>query len=125
MTDVFFLHVEPSAINLDIRLFLEHGLSELAKRRSLERGVWPADQDLDLLCERAGGLFVYAVATFKFLDHACSLELEAPRKGFRISFLHSIWCDPKEGKRLRVSWRDQKHGAFVCTTGASAAVQTR
>ena len=71
LTEVFVLHgVEPSAINADIRLFLDHGLSELAKRRGIERGVWPTDQDLNLLCERAGGLFVYAVATLKFLDHA-------------------------------------------------------
>ena len=71
LTDIFVLHgVEPSVINMDIRLFLEHGLSELAKRRGIERDIWPTDQDLDLLCERAGGLFVYAVATLKFLDHA-------------------------------------------------------
>ena len=71
LTDVFVLYaVEPSAINADIRLLLEYGLSELAKRRGIEGGVLPTDQDLDLLCERAGGLFVYAVATLKFLDHA-------------------------------------------------------
>ena len=71
LTDIFVLHgVEPSVINMDIRLFLEQGLSELAKRRGIERDIWPTDQDLDLLCERAGGLFVYAVATLKFLDHA-------------------------------------------------------
>jgi hypothetical protein len=71
LTDVFVLHeVEPSVINTDIRLFLEHGLSDLAKRRGIERGVWPTDSHLDLLCERAAGLFVYAVATLKFLDHA-------------------------------------------------------
>jgi hypothetical protein len=71
LTDVFVLHeVEPSLINTDIRLFLEHGLSELAKRRGIERDGWPTDQNLDLLCERAAGLFVYAVATLKFLDHA-------------------------------------------------------
>ena len=70
LTDVFVLHgVEPSVINTDIRLFLEHGLSELAKRRGIKKEVWPTDQDLDLLCERADGLFVYAVATLKFLDH--------------------------------------------------------
>jgi hypothetical protein len=71
LTDVFVLHeVEPSVINTDIRLFLEHGLSELAKRRGIERDGWPTDRHLDLLCERAAGLFVYAVATLKFLDHA-------------------------------------------------------
>ena len=71
LTDVFVLHeVEPSVVNTDIRLFLERGLSELAKRRGIEQDVWPTEEHLDLLCERAGGLFVYAVATLKFLDHA-------------------------------------------------------
>jgi hypothetical protein len=73
LTDVFVLHeVEPSVINTDIRLFLEHGLSELAKRRGIEQDVWPTDAQLDLLCKRAAGLFVYAVATLKFLDHVFS-----------------------------------------------------
>ena len=70
LTDVFVLHeVEPSVINTDIRFFLERGLSELARKRRVERDGWPTDQHLDLLCERAAGLFVYAVATLKFLDH--------------------------------------------------------
>jgi len=71
LTDIFVLHeVEPSVINTDIRLFLEHGLSQLAKRSGIEQDVWPTEEHLDLLCERAAGLFVYAVATLKFLDHA-------------------------------------------------------
>ena len=72
LTDVFVLHeVNPSVINTDIRLFLEHGLSELAKRRDIE-DAWPTDAQLDVLCNRAAGLFVYAAATLKFLDHAFS-----------------------------------------------------
>ena len=71
LTDIFVLHgVETSVINTDIRLFLEHGLCELAKRKGIQRDGWPTDAHLDLLCERAAGLFVYAVATLKFLDHA-------------------------------------------------------
>ena len=71
LTDVFVLHeVEPSVVSADIRLFLEHGLSKLAKGRGIERGGWPTDQQIDLLCKRAGGLFVYAAATLGFLDHA-------------------------------------------------------
>ena len=67
MTDVFVLHdVHPSLVNNDIRLFLEHELSELAQRRRLKG--WPSDEHIDLLCDRAAGLFVYAVATVKFLD---------------------------------------------------------
>jgi len=68
LTSVFVLHdVDPPLINSDIRLFLKHELSELAARRRL--GRWPNDKQIDLLCNRAAGLFVYAVATVKFLDN--------------------------------------------------------
>ena len=68
-TDVFILHnVEPSLINNDIRLFFKRSFLELARRRpGLDN--WPTTEQADLLCERAGGLFVYAAATLKFLDH--------------------------------------------------------
>ena len=66
-TDVFVLHDgHPSLINNDIRLFLTHELSELAQRRQVSE--WPSDEHVDILCERAAGLFAYAVATVKFLD---------------------------------------------------------
>ena len=67
-TNVFVLHqVEPSQVDSDIRLFFTHEFSELVRRR---RGFddWPAKEQLDLLCKRAAGLFVYAVATVKFID---------------------------------------------------------
>ena len=72
VTDVFVLHeVESNQVNNDIRLFFQHQLSELKVRR---RGLdgWPTEVQLDLLCERAGGLFVYAVATIKFIDKQSS-----------------------------------------------------
>ena len=65
-TDISVLHeVEPSRINSDIRLFFKHQFSELKGRR---RGLddWPTEEELDMLCQRAG-LFVYAVATVKFI----------------------------------------------------------
>ena len=66
-TDVFVLHdVHPSLIENDIRIVLKHDLSELAQWRELEG--WPSDEHIDLLCRRAAGLFVYAVATVKFLE---------------------------------------------------------
>ena len=67
-TDVFILHeVESNQVNDDIRLFLEHRLLALARRRC---GLddWPTKEQLDLLCKRAAGLFIYAVATVKFID---------------------------------------------------------
>ena len=68
-TDVFVLHeVESSQVDSDIRLFFRHSFLELAGR---QRGLhdWPTKEQVDLLCERAAGLFVYAVATVKFIDH--------------------------------------------------------
>ena len=66
-TDVFVLHnVQPSLVNSDIRLFLKYELFELAQRRKL--GKWPTDENINILCHRAAGFFVYAVATVKFLD---------------------------------------------------------
>ena len=66
-TDVFVLHeVKPSLVNNDIRLFFRHSLSELKQHR---RGLddWPTKEQVDLLCERAGGLFIHAMATVRFV----------------------------------------------------------
>jgi len=66
VTDVFVLHeVEPRQIDGDIRLFFEHSFS--TRWRGPEG--WPTKEQLDLLCDRAAGLFVYAVATVNFIDH--------------------------------------------------------
>ena len=75
-TDVFVLHeVEPGQVDNDIRLFFAHSFSELKRyRRGL--GDWPTGEQVDLLCERAGGLFVHAVATVRFIDH----KINSPKK---------------------------------------------
>ena len=68
-TDVFVLHeVEQDQVNNDIRLFFRHSFAEL-KRYRHGLGDWPTEEQVDLLCERAGGLFVHAVATVRFVDH--------------------------------------------------------
>jgi hypothetical protein len=66
-TDVFVLHgVEPRFVSNDIRLFLKHSFLEIAQCRGDLDG-WPTDEEIERLCERAAGLFVYAVATVKFV----------------------------------------------------------
>jgi hypothetical protein len=66
-TAIFILHdIEPHTINNDIRCFFKHKLSRLAHRRGIDG--WPTDEQLDSLCRRAAGFFVYAVATVNFLD---------------------------------------------------------
>jgi len=69
LTEVFVLHqVEPCTINNDIQCFFKHELSKLSQQCGGIEG-WPTDEQLDSLCHRAGGFFVYAVATLNFLDH--------------------------------------------------------
>ena len=92
-TDVFVLHeVKLSRVGNDIRLFFRHKFSELKGRR---RGLddWPTEEQLDLLCERAAGLFVYAVATAKFIDKQTS----NPRKRLDL-LLQSPEDSAHEGK---------------------------
>ena len=68
-TEVFSLHaIEPNQVDGDIQLFLKHKFSELAHRQGSPDN-WPTREQLGLLCKRAAGLFVYAVATVKFIDH--------------------------------------------------------
>ena len=91
-TDVFVLHdVDPPLINNDIRLFLKHELSELAQRRQVKG--WPSDKDIDILCDRAAGLFVYAVSTVKFLDAKNRL----PKQRLEV-ILNLPECTVPEGK---------------------------
>ena len=92
-TDVFVLHeVESSQVNSDIQLFFRHQFSELKGRQHGLDG-WPTERQLDLLCKRAGGLFVYAVATIKFVDKQNS----NPRKWLDI-LLQSPEDTTHEGK---------------------------
>jgi len=80
-TDILVLHeVEAGLVNNDIRRFLNHSFLEIANRRSGLDG-WPTEEQLNLLCERAGGLFIYAAATAKFINN----RNDNPRK--RLDFL--------------------------------------
>ncbi|KAF9786424.1 hypothetical protein BJ322DRAFT_786340 [Thelephora terrestris] len=67
-TDVFVLHeVKPSQVQSDIRLFYKHNCSGIKSRRRISDD-WPTEEQLNLLCERTAGLFVYAMATVRFID---------------------------------------------------------
>jgi len=93
VTDILILHeVEAGLVDNDIRRFLKHSFLEVANRRSGLDG-WPTEEQLELLCERAGGLFIYAVATIKFIDNL----RDNPRK--RLDFLlQSPESSAHEGK---------------------------
>ena len=64
-TDVLILHeVKRSLVDNDIRSFLRCGFLEIASRRG-GLADWPTKGQLDRLCERAEGLFIYAAAVVK------------------------------------------------------------
>ena len=66
-TNLFVLHeVELGQVMGDIQLFYKHNFSEISQRLGFKN--WPMDKHLELLCQRAGGLFVYAMATVKFIN---------------------------------------------------------
>ena len=68
VTDVFVLHeVRPNQVNNDIRLLFRHNLSEQEGSQPGFDG-WPTEEQLDVLCERAAGLFVHAMATVRFIN---------------------------------------------------------
>ena len=95
VTDIFVLHgVESGLVDDDIRLFLKRSLLEIADG-------WPTEEQLDLLCERAGGLFVHAMATVKFIDKQNS----SPRKRLDL-LLRSGEKGVHEGKtKLKTSFK--------------------
>ena len=74
-TDVLKLHdIKRSSVDSDIRLFFGTQLANIAKNRSDCNllGDWPGSSDLDILSEKAAGLFIYASTVVKFVaskDH--------------------------------------------------------
>ena len=67
-TDVFVLHeVEPDQVDHDVRLlFTDHLSGPGSSRRELDG--WPTEGQLNSLCARAAGLFVYVMATIRFIN---------------------------------------------------------
>ena len=69
-TDVFILHgVQPDHVSNDVRQLFVHNFSGPGSGRRGPDG-WPTEEQLSLLCERAGGLFVHAMATIRFVNQA-------------------------------------------------------
>ena len=69
ITEVFKLHdVKQSSVDIDIKLFLSTHLANTARLRALGE-EWPDPSDINILCQKAGGLFIYASTVVKFVSH--------------------------------------------------------
>jgi len=69
-TDVLRLHeVERSSVDSDIKLFLKTQLTDIVKNRSNCNLAedWPGPPDIDALCKKASGFFIYASTVIKFV----------------------------------------------------------
>ena len=70
VTEVLRLHdVKRSSVDSDIKLFFRTRLADIAKARSDCNFTqdWPSPSDINILCEKAAGFFIYASTVVKFI----------------------------------------------------------
>jgi len=70
ITEVLKLHdVKRSSVDSDIKLFFRIRLTDIAKSRSDCNFAqdWPKPSDINVLCRKAAGLFIYASTVVKFI----------------------------------------------------------
>ena len=70
ITEVFKLHdVKHPLVDIDIKLFFRTSLTHIAKNRSHcdVTEDWPLSSDVDILCGKTAGLFIYASTAIKFV----------------------------------------------------------
>ena len=98
ITEVLRLHdVERSSVDSDIKLLFETRLGEIAKSRSdcdLTQS-WPSSYDINILCRKAAGLFIYASTVIKFV--ASPYHLPSERLTLIITLPHSTAHEGKSG----------------------------
>ena len=87
ITEVLKLHeVKPEAVDRDIELLFRTQLASLAKNRSDLNLIedWPSSSDIDILCKKAAGFFIYASTVVKFV----ASEINPPAE--RLSLITSL-----------------------------------
>ena len=98
ITEVLKLHeVERSSVDDDIKLFFKARLGDIAKTRSDCDFTedWPSSYDIDVLCKKAAGLFIYASTVVKFV--ASEYDLPTERLTIIISLRHNTSNEGKTG----------------------------
>ena len=98
VTEVLKLHdVERCSVDDDIKLFFRARLDDIIKDRSncdLTEN-WPSSYEIDILCKKAAGLFIYASTVVKFL--ASPNHLPTERLALIISLPQSTTHEGKSG----------------------------
>ena len=71
ITEVLKLHeVKPETVDYDIKQFFQTKLADLVENRSDcdSTADWPSSSDIEILCKKAAGFFIYASTVVKFID---------------------------------------------------------
>jgi DNA polymerase III delta prime subunit len=79
ITEVFKLHeVKPEVVDSDIKLFLQTKLASLSNNQHNHSLTddWPSSLEIEVLCKKAAGLFIYASATIEFVASKDNLPAE-------------------------------------------------
>jgi hypothetical protein len=79
ITEVLKLHeVKPETVDNDIKQFFQTKLANLAENRSDCDSTtdWPSSSDIEILCKKAAGFFIYASTVVKFVGSRLGLLTE-------------------------------------------------
>ena len=79
ITEVLKLHeVKPETVDNDIKQFFQTKLADLVEHRSdCDSTNWPSSSDIEILCRKAAGFFIYASTVVKFIDSELGLPTES------------------------------------------------
>jgi len=98
ITEILKLHeVKPETVDNDIKLFFQTQLADLAENRSDCDSMedWPSPSDIETLCKKAAGFFIYASTVVKFV--ASESDPPAERLALITSLPHSTTEEGRSG----------------------------
>jgi hypothetical protein len=112
----FVLHdISQSIVQNDISVFFKHELENIRTANSISEG-WPSDSQIDLLCQRANGLFIYASTACRFIqdpswspDEGLSFILEDDYRELDDMYTGILERSNAHGDRYR-RYREKLHG---------------
>jgi hypothetical protein len=131
ITEILKLHeVKPETVNSDIKLFFQTQLANLAENRSDCDSIedWPSSSDIEILCKKAAGFFIYASTVVKFI--ASEIDLPTEMLALITSFPQSTTKEGMSGvdqlyiKVLEQAFQDvhtgggQRYSRFKTVVGA-------
>ena len=126
ITEVFRLHdVARTSVDHDIKLYFRTQLMDIAKSRSdcdFAEG-WPNSSDIDILCTKAAGLFIYASTVIKFV----AFRYQTPTEQLEriISLPHNTLYEGRAGVDLLYTQILEQAAADVCIVQDDGEIYSR